>query len=82
MAYRQSNSLPRLSHSAATGHDQPVVVESVLAPQFRRSASVERVHSPRGTQFQVAADFATQLPPDRLINISHTSDRDVGIVAV
>jgi hypothetical protein len=32
--------------------------------------------------FQTAADFAKQLPPGRLINISHSSDRHVGVVTV
>ena len=32
--------------------------------------------------FQDAADFASQLPPDRLINISHSSDSNRGVVTV
>jgi hypothetical protein len=32
--------------------------------------------------FQDAANFASQLPKDRLINISHTGDEGTGVVAV
>jgi hypothetical protein len=32
--------------------------------------------------FQEAADFASQLPKDRLINISHSADGNVGVVTV
>jgi hypothetical protein len=34
------------------------------------------------TMFQNAADFASRLPKDRLINISHSSDRNRGVVTV
>jgi hypothetical protein len=34
------------------------------------------------TIFQTAAEFASQLPPDRLINISHTTDEHAGVVTV
>jgi hypothetical protein len=34
------------------------------------------------TMFQEAADFASRLPKDRLINISHSADRNVGVVTV
>jgi hypothetical protein len=34
------------------------------------------------TRFQEAADFASQIPADRLISFSHTADRDVGVITV
>jgi hypothetical protein len=34
------------------------------------------------TMFRNAANFASQLPKDRLINISHSSERGIGVVAV
>ena len=32
--------------------------------------------------FQQAADFATSIGPDRVINISHSEDRNEGVVTV
>lgn len=32
--------------------------------------------------FQQAADFATRLGPDRLITISHSEDKEDGVIAV
>jgi hypothetical protein len=34
------------------------------------------------TMFQEAADFASQIPKDRLINISHSADANQGVVCV
>jgi hypothetical protein len=41
-----------------------------------------RGYSSWATLFQAAADFASQLPKDRLINISHSADRNQGVVTV
>jgi hypothetical protein len=34
------------------------------------------------TLFEQAAAFASRLPPDRLISISHSEDKDDGVVTV
>jgi hypothetical protein len=41
-----------------------------------------RGYSSWAVMFQAAADFANQLPKDRLINIAHSSDRNLGVVIV
>jgi hypothetical protein len=38
--------------------------------------------TPWHEMFQAAADFANELPPNRLINISHSSDQNRGVVTV
>lgn len=51
---------------------------SPMRVQFRFWKSLSTWH----TIFQTAADFASQLPPNRLINISHTTDGGAGVVTV
>jgi len=37
---------------------------------------------PWDSLFEKAAEFATRIGPDRVINISHSEDMSVGVVAV